>query len=73
MDLLEISERERVSREAAAERLRAIADALARHNDVELERHGMRIKLHVPDELQLEVELEVGDDGGAELEIELSW
>ena len=34
MDLIEISERERLGREEAAARLHAIADALARHNDV---------------------------------------
>lgn len=72
MDLLEITERQRMSREAAAARLRDIADALARHNDVEVERNGMRIRLHVPDEVDLKLELEVEDDG-CELEIELTW
>jgi amphi-Trp domain-containing protein len=72
MDLLEISQKERIGREAAAQRLHELADALARHNDVELERNGMRIKVHVPDEVELKVELEVEDDG-TELEIELTW
>ena len=72
MDLLEISQKERIGREAAAQRLHELADALARHNDVELERNGMRIKVHVPDEVELKVELEVEDDA-TELEIELTW
>jgi amphi-Trp domain-containing protein len=72
MDLLEISQKERIGREAAAERLRELADMLARHNDVEFDRNGVHFKLHVPDEVQLKVELEVEDDG-TELEIELSW
>jgi amphi-Trp domain-containing protein len=72
MDLLEISQKERIGREAAAQRLHELADALARNNDVELERNGMHIKVHVPDEVELKVELEVEDDG-TELEIELTW
>jgi amphi-Trp domain-containing protein len=74
MDLIEISEKERLSREEAAARLRALADALARHNEVEFERGGLRFKVHVPDEvnLKLEIEIEIGDDE-RELEIELTW
>jgi amphi-Trp domain-containing protein len=72
MELLEIKRKERVPREQAAARLRRLADQLERHNDVEFERDGVGFKLHVPDEVELEVELEVGDDG-CELEIELSW
>jgi amphi-Trp domain-containing protein len=72
MDLLEVKDKHRVSREDAAARLRAIADALGRHNDVEFDRDGLHFKLHVPDEVELKVELEVEDDG-TELEIELTW
>ena len=39
------------SREEVAARLRALADMLARHNDVEFERGGVRFKVHVPDEV----------------------
>jgi hypothetical protein len=42
MDLMEITEKERLSREDAAARLHALADALARHNEVEFERGGLR-------------------------------
>jgi amphi-Trp domain-containing protein len=72
MDLVEISEKQRLRREDAAARLHALADALARHNEVEFERGGVRLKVHVPDEVDFKVELEVGDDE-RELEIELTW
>ena len=72
MDLIEIAERERLSREDAAARLRALADALAQNNEVEFERGGMRITVHVPDEVNLKLEIEVGDEQ-SELEIELTW
>ena len=71
MDEIEIGESTRMSREDAAARLRQIADALAKHNSVELERGGNRITVRVPDEVELKVEVELGDDN--ELEIELSW
>ena len=72
MELLEISQKEQLSREVVAQRLHAFADALARHNDVEFERGGMHFKVKVPDEVRLKVEFEVGDDE-TELEIELTW
>ena len=72
MELLEIEQTETLRREEVARRLHAFADSLARHNDVEFERGGMRVKLKVPDEVRVKVELEVEADG-AELEIELSW
>ena len=72
MDLVEISQKEQVSREEAAKRLRELADMLARHNDVEFDRNGVHMKVHVPDEVQLKVEFEIEDDG-SELEIELTW
>jgi amphi-Trp domain-containing protein len=72
MDLLEITERELLRREAVAQRLHALADALARHNDVEFDRAGLHFKVKVPDEVHLKVEFEIEDDG-TELEIELTW
>jgi amphi-Trp domain-containing protein len=72
VDLIEIADKERLSREDAAARLRALADALARNNEVEFERGGMRITVHVPDEVELKLEIEVGDEE-SELEIELTW
>jgi amphi-Trp domain-containing protein len=72
MDLLEIEQKETLRREEVAARLHALADALARHNDVEFDRGGMHFKLKVPDEIHVKVELEVGSEE-TELEIELTW
>ena len=72
MDLIEITEKERLSREDAAARLRDLADMLARHNDVEFERGGMRFKVHVPDEVDFKLEIEIDEDE-REIEIELTW
>ena len=72
MDILEIEQKETVSREEAAARLKAFAEMLSRNNDLEFERGGMKIKVHVPDEVQLKVELELETDE-RELEIELTW
>ena len=72
MDLFEIDETQHVRREEAAARLHALADALARTNTVEFARAGRRITVRVPDEVDLKVEVELGDDKN-ELEIELTW
>ena len=72
MDLLEITEKERMGREDAAARLHALADALARNNDVEFDRGGLHIKVHVPDEVEFKLEVEIEDDE-RELEISLTW
>ena len=72
MDLMEITEKERLSREDAAARLRALADELARHNDVEFDRGGLRFKVHVPDEVDFKFEIEIDEDE-CEIEVELKW
>ena len=72
MEILEIEQKQTLRREEVAERLRELADALARHNDVEFDRGGVHFRLKVPDEVRVKVELEVEDDE-TELEIELSW
>jgi amphi-Trp domain-containing protein len=72
MNLFEIDDTQRVSREEAAARLHALADVLARNNEVEFQRDGRRIRVHVPDEVNLKIEVELGDDE-RELEIELTW
>ena len=72
MDLMEITEKERLRREEVAVRLHALADALARHNEVEFERGGLRFKVHVPDEVDFKLEIEIDDDE-RELEVELKW
>jgi amphi-Trp domain-containing protein len=71
MDLFEIDETQRLRREEAAARLHALADALARHNEIEFQREGRRITVDVPDEVDLKIEVEIGEEN--ELEIELTW
>ena len=71
MDLFELDQTRRMSREAAAAKLRDLADALSRHNSVEFKRDGGRITVSIPDEVTLSVEIEIGEEN--ELEIELSW
>ncbi len=71
MDLFEIDDVTRLRREEAAARLHALADALARNNAVEFVRDGRRITVRVPDEVDLKIEVELGDQN--ELEVELTW
>ncbi len=70
-ELLEVTEKQTLTREAAAARLRELADQLARHNQVEFVREGVRYTAEVPAEVELSVEIELGDE--SEIEIELSW
>ena len=72
MDLMEVTEKERLRREDAAARLHAIADALASNNEIEFVREGLRFKVHVPDAVDFKLEIEIGDDE-RELEVELKW
>jgi len=72
MDIFEIEQKETLSREEVAARLRTLADMLARHNDIEFERGGMRLKVKVPDQVNLKLELDVESDE-CEFEIELTW
>ncbi len=72
MNLLELEEKRRLRREEAAARLHALADALASNNEVEFERGDLRFTVHVPDEVDFKLEIEIGDDE-REIEIELAW
>jgi amphi-Trp domain-containing protein len=71
MDLFEMNETQTMTREETAARLRALADSLAKHNSVEFSREGGRVTVAVPDQVNLKVEVELGDDN--EIEIELTW
>lgn len=72
MDLLEIEEKHTMRREEAAKLLRRIADSLSRQNDLEFVREGKKFTIDVPDQVEVELELEVGDDGTS-FEIEINW
>jgi len=73
MDLFDIADTQRMSREEAANKLHTLADALAKNNSVEFQRAGRDITVRIPDEVSLKVEVELGDEGENELEIELTW
>ncbi len=70
-ELLELTQEQTMSREAAAARLRDLADQLARHNQIEFLREGIRYSVMVPDEVRLKIEIEIGDE--SEIEFELTW
>jgi amphi-Trp domain-containing protein len=72
MELMELKERETLSREAAAARLRSIANELASGNDIVIQKDNLRFVAKVPDEVNLKIEFEVSDDE-TEFEIELTW
>ncbi|MEZ5309205.1 MAG: amphi-Trp domain-containing protein [Microthrixaceae bacterium] len=71
MGLIDYSKEEKLSREAAAERLRELADQLSRHNQVAFEDDGRRFTVDVPDEVEIKLEVEIGDKN--EIEFEISW
>jgi amphi-Trp domain-containing protein len=71
-ELIELTERTELPREAAAARLRQLADQLSRHNEVAFSRDGVRYAIAVPDIVTLKVEVELGDDEN-EIEVELTW
>lgn len=72
MSLIEIETEQTMRREEAARWLRELADALERHNEVTFVREGLRFRVAVPDEVDVEVELEVGEDGSS-IEFEITW
>lgn len=72
MDLMEISEKQTMSREQAAKLLHRIADSLERHNEVQFTRDGKGVHVKVADQVEVEVEIEV-ESGESSLEVELTW
>jgi amphi-Trp domain-containing protein len=72
MDIFELEQKETLKREEVARRLHNLADMLARHNEIEFERGGIKFTVNVPDEVHVKVELEIESDE-RELEIELTW
>jgi amphi-Trp domain-containing protein len=72
MDIVKIEKKQVLSREEAAQHLRDIADELASGNGIQMERDGLRVTVKVPDEVTLEIEVEIEQDE-REFEITLSW
>ncbi len=72
MKLLDLERETVLNREELAKQLHELADSLGRHNEISFKRSGRQYRVKVPDEVDVEVELEIGDDGTS-LEIEISW
>ena len=73
MALIEHESEQKMTREDAAARLRALADELSRHNEVGFEKDGTRYTVDVPNEVTFSLEIEVGGEDGSEIEVEISW
>ncbi|MFB7171145.1 amphi-Trp domain-containing protein [Streptomyces sp. NPDC056254] len=69
---LKFEQKSSLSRLEAADQLSALAEALRRGGNAELELGPGTMSLRIPDELSTEIEVEVGD-GEIEMEIELKW
>jgi amphi-Trp domain-containing protein len=69
---VEVSRTESLTRQEAAERLSAMATALADGGHIKVQLGASTLKLHVPDHVRCEVEVEVDGDE-VELELELKW
>lgn len=70
--MIEHETEETLSREAAAAKLRELADALSKQNSVTFAKGGLQTTVKVPGEVTFSLEIEITDDGG-EIEVELSW
>lgn len=73
MELLEVTESTQLRREAAADKLRQLADSLSRHNELAFTREGLKYSVRVPAEVTFSLEIEVGGEDGSEIEIEIKW
>ena len=71
-ELFEVETDETLSREAAAQKLRDLADQLSRQNQVAFTKGGLKHTVKVPSTVTLSVEIEITDDGG-EIEVEITW
>ncbi|MFD6971336.1 amphi-Trp domain-containing protein [Streptomyces sp. NPDC059979] len=69
---LKFEQKRSLSRVEAADQLSALAEALRRGGNAELELGPGTLSLRIPDELRTEIEVEV-EDGKIELEFELTW
>ncbi|WP_166459555.1 amphi-Trp domain-containing protein [Amycolatopsis pithecellobii] len=72
MSTLEVTREELLTREEAARRLSTLAAALADGEKVVVSLGSSNVKMHVPDHVRCEIELEVDGDE-VELEVELKW
>lgn len=71
-ELFEHEVKVELSREDAAKRLHALADAIERHNEVSFVQNNKTVRVDIPPTVKLKLEIERGTDE-SEIEIELSW
>jgi amphi-Trp domain-containing protein len=69
---LKFERKRSLSRLEAADQLAALADALRKGGEAEVELSPGTLSLRIPDDLRSEIEVEIGD-GEIELEIEFKW
>ncbi|MEU2114620.1 amphi-Trp domain-containing protein [Streptomyces sp. NPDC016459] len=69
---LKFEQKRSMSRLEAADQLAALAEALRKGGEVDMEFGLGTLSLKIPDDLRGEVEVEIGD-GEVELEIEFTW
>lgn len=72
MSEVEVTRKELLTRAEAAERLSALAAALAGDDKVELAFGATTFSMRIPENVHCEIEVEVDDDE-VELEVELTW
>lgn len=72
-EIFEHESEQTMSREAAAKRLREIADQLEKHNEISLLEHGRDVTVRVADQVTFEYEVEVESADKNEIEISISW
>ncbi|MGW6970009.1 amphi-Trp domain-containing protein [Streptomyces sp. NPDC054952] len=72
MSDLKFEQKRSLSRLEAADQLTALATALRKGGEVDLELGAGTLTLRIPDDLRSEIEIEIGD-GEIELEIEFKW
>ncbi|MCY0922644.1 MULTISPECIES: amphi-Trp domain-containing protein [unclassified Streptomyces] len=72
MSDLKFEQKRSLSRLEAADQLTALAAALRKGGEVDLELGAGTLSLRIPEDLRSEIEIEIGD-GEIELEIEFKW
>lgn len=72
MSDMKVEVKESLTRQQVADRLSALARALAEGGAVDVELGDAKVTLHVPDDVRSEFEVEVDGDT-LELELELKW
>lgn len=72
-DLFEHETEATMTREQAAARLRALADALERQNSLRVVQDGRDVTISVPDTVEYELEVEAEPGGASEIEVSISW